>query len=211
MGATIYGKSQYVKIMEGYSVFLDCDLEDMIRNRLKRQPRVRLLDIGCGEGRALKELAEKLGAEQKKVDLIGIDLHITSETKPVTWIEQDIATYVAKPFDIITSVLCFGYVPDKLRVIEHVYNNLLAPNGDFRFFFKAASSIKLDKKTSDEVVHVLRSTIKSPYYGDDRHFSCRKTTPAKIIFPFKLQKAILQSEKETSTPQIVSIYREVKK
>lgn len=108
-------------------------IENKIQDLLKTNQNVHLLDIGCGQGRAMNELAEqikKAGLEQK-IKITGIDKEYQSKTKPeFTYVVGNFNNYeTSDKFNLITANHFLRYVPNKLESISKIYS-LLAPKGE---------------------------------------------------------------------------------
>lgn len=84
------------------------------------------LDVGCGEGHALREAARVLPGRT----LVGLDLVGPSEQTPgVTWVIGPVRSFEPEArFDLITAVHVLHYVADKLGTLERL-RSWLAPGG----------------------------------------------------------------------------------
>ena len=108
---------------------------DLIARKLKLEPGMRVLDVGCGWGGLAKYLAEKHG-----VSVVGLTIskeqavYAKEWTKrlPVEIIVADYRTYTTEPFDRIVSVGMFEHVGHKnyRAYMEHMHR-LLKDDGIF--------------------------------------------------------------------------------
>ncbi|OGI10189.1 MAG: hypothetical protein A2Y40_03720 [Candidatus Margulisbacteria bacterium GWF2_35_9] len=145
----LYGDYSYQSIL-GIDLVQEC-----INQIEKKKTKIRILDIGCGDGFALNQL--KIELEKKgyknKFELIGIGIN---EYDPMyipksAFINCGFLKYEHgnnKPFDIIFSIYAFQYIWHKLEGIEKIHNGLLAPNGKAFVHFPGYLVI-FSEKTSD--------------------------------------------------------------
>ena len=108
---------------------------DLIARKLKLEPGMRVLDVGCGWGGLAKYLAEKHG-----VSVVGLTISKEQATYAKEWtkglpveiIIADYRTYVTEPFDRIVSVGMFEHVGYKnyRTYMEHMHR-LLKDDGIF--------------------------------------------------------------------------------
>lgn len=130
------------------------DLCTLIERRLQSAGRCKLLEVGCGEGRLLLELAARFGM---RVELHGINhpewpmiagdspLHETNarysvlppallRTLPLPVLHaadiQDLRGFYERDFDLVLSQAVLPHVPDKARALEQSAA-LLKPQGLF--------------------------------------------------------------------------------
>ncbi len=124
------------------------DLVKESKKLLKNKKKIRVLEIGCGYGRALMELKKKLG---NKVEIHGVNLEpnwnlalvkkygLTEKIFAKNEIDdnlpkihiEDIGKKTAlqsDSFDLIYSQAAFQYVHDKAKAIEEI-NRLLTKDG----------------------------------------------------------------------------------
>ncbi|MBK8980595.1 MAG: class I SAM-dependent methyltransferase [Planctomycetes bacterium] len=121
----------------GYDSILDVDLEQCCRSLHGRfPPPIRVLDIGCGDGLALAQLAEGLakdGADPRDFELWGMGLNRYDEMyiPPGRFIESGLNAYRSDgmQFHLVISVFTFHYMWHKLEGLEKIHNQLLADNG----------------------------------------------------------------------------------
>ena len=128
-------------------------LQEQIEARLQQQAKVRLLEIGCGNGRLLLELLRKF---ESKIELYGLnlgpwplkgaqDLTNVNERYKVMDPEilkflpfptlhfgdaQDLTAFPEKSFDFIVSQIVFGHIIRKDLALEESAR-LLNPGGIF--------------------------------------------------------------------------------
>ncbi len=163
-----------------YNSVLDCDLEQLVRARLRRLPRVRLLDIGAGVGLAMRQLKDSLADVADRVDIVPIDLRGSSNV-----VQADLHTYEPPSrFDLITSVYCWNYLPDKLEMLEHVNNDLLAARGQARIHFQSTLLSILNKQGSELVPdeHAFDKFIGKHIPTARYIYGARGTEPRVLVF-----------------------------
>jgi len=101
----------------------------------QKKRKIKVLDIGCGDGFAMSQLKEKIAKEglEKHFEFygMGINKYRKMYLKDQFFIKQTFMNYqpVRKKFDLIISVYTFQYILRKLEAIELIHNNLLALNG----------------------------------------------------------------------------------
>ena len=105
-----------------------------IINFIRKNPRARVLDVGCGDGAALDQLREVCEAEGfLGVTFFGLD-EKRSEKLPgnISFTCADIGNKhtanLREKFDLIISVNTLHYVKDKIKALENIAT-LLSPNG----------------------------------------------------------------------------------
>lgn len=109
-----------------------------MKNRAERNDGARWLDICCGRGSALIQVAEELQNENinQKVFLTGVDLAgmfdpISFKVHNVNLIESSLSEFETPIlFDLITCVHGMHYIGDKLGMIMK-YMKMLKPDGCF--------------------------------------------------------------------------------
>lgn len=121
----------------GYNSILDIDLVERCSS-LRRQfdPPIRLLDIGCGSGKALAQLAvglERVGANLDEFELWGLgpNRYDEMDIDESRFIESGLNAYVpdGTRFHGVVSVFAFHYIWHKLEGLEKIYNDLLVDGG----------------------------------------------------------------------------------
>ena len=132
--------------------------EEWLHKRLQTQEKVRWLDVCCGQGNALLQVAHYFEAQnlQAQIQLTGVDLvnffkpipsNITClrfETSPV------IHWSPPQAYDLITCIHGLHYVGDKLQAIAQLTNSLSA-NGLFIANFDLASVFVNDSPNTPTV------------------------------------------------------------
>lgn len=121
----------------GYNAILDVDLVARCLDLRERfAPPIRILDVGCGDGLALKQLAEglaKAGADPADFSCWGMGLNRYDDIliEPDRFIETGLIAYRSNlnRFHLIVSVFTFHYMWHKLEGIEKIYNQLLVEGG----------------------------------------------------------------------------------
>lgn len=121
----------------GYNSILDTDLVGRCLS-LRRQfdPPIRLLDVGCGSGKALAQLAfglERVGARLDDFELwgMGSNRYDEMDIDDSRFIASGLNAYVpdGMQFHGIVSVFAFHYIWHKLEGLEKIYNELLVEGG----------------------------------------------------------------------------------
>lgn len=99
-----------------------------LRERLLEKPRLRWLDLCCGEGRALAEASRGFPDAQ----LCGLDL--VDSFRPAESVDFSVGSWrdwePAMEFDLITCVHGLHYIGDKLNALHRI-SRWLAPHGRF--------------------------------------------------------------------------------
>lgn len=117
----------------GYNHILNTSLvtECLELYRLKKS-KIRVLDVGCGDGYALSQLEteiEKEGlGEHFEFYGMGINSYEKMYLSGERFIRRGVYDYRPKDllFDLVFSVYTLQYVWHKLEVIENIYNSLMA-------------------------------------------------------------------------------------
>ena len=144
--------------INSYEQETDFRPEDWLQNRLQHQPNVRWLDICCGQGNALLQVADEMAQQQlqHRVQLVGLDLvnfftPIPPNITCLQFVTGSIVSWVpSQTYDLITCIHGLHYVGDKLKVIAQLINQL-NPNGLFIANFDLASVIVNQQPQSPEV------------------------------------------------------------
>ena len=121
----------------GYNRILDADLAAVCAElREQFEPPIRVLDIGCGNGKALSQLAESLSKaslDPSDFEFWGIgvnryeDMVISDERLIIAGVwEHD---FRSKQFHLVCSVFAFQYLWHKLEALEKIHNQLLVDGG----------------------------------------------------------------------------------
>lgn len=114
------------------------DFEPFIRQRLKTQTRVNVLEVGCGLGVALSELADKY----PQVTFYGMNkkhYHGQIERSNITYLYGDAGQSIALEdgtVDIAFSIQAIQFIPNKVGCFMEVFRTLKA-KGQFWFDFPA--------------------------------------------------------------------------
>ncbi|WP_233510003.1 class I SAM-dependent methyltransferase [Actinomadura craniellae] len=119
--------------LAGYGRELGIDVLGEIRERLARRDRVCWVDLCCGEGRALTEVALRLADEglDARADLVGVDLvgHFAPAPPAVRLVTASVTAWEpGRPVDLVTCVHGLHYVGDKLGALARIAS-WLAPDG----------------------------------------------------------------------------------
>lgn len=102
---------------------------DGVEGFLKQEPRARILDLACGEGRQTLELARRgyrvLGLDAHEAPLVAARLAAKSEQLNAHFLKTDPRriNYQAEFDSVVSLFMSFGYFPserDNLRVLEGV-------------------------------------------------------------------------------------------
>ncbi len=88
----------------------------------------RILDVGCGSGRYCVEFARRGASEVTGLDVSQVMLDIAQRvadenglSDPCEFVLSDILDFKPnKPFDIVTAIGFFDYIPDPLVVLKHL-------------------------------------------------------------------------------------------
>ncbi|MFC1582511.1 class I SAM-dependent DNA methyltransferase [Planctomycetota bacterium] len=114
----------------------------------------RILDVGCGTGRLLKQLTEA-GGDAVGIDISGEMVKKTRE-RSLTAYQTDVCGFKAEAgFDIVVSVLTLNYIEDKKAMFASV-NSLLEPGGIF--------VISSELQTDDTAIPSGGDIVASPYF-----------------------------------------------
>ena len=120
---------------------------------LKKNNKLRILDIGCGTGQLIKEISN----EYEHVNYLGIDVaeNMIKENKNIKFKTCPIEKFNTKDkFDIIICTHAFPYFPNKEEVLKKIYKlsnknaNIVIVNSStnslkdliINFFLKATTS-----------------------------------------------------------------------
>lgn len=144
----LHGKCSYQSIL-GINLVDEC-----IKLFEAKRSKIRILDIGCGDGYALSqlkiELDEKGYPNQFEFIGLGINKYENMRICDKCFINKGLLDYVHglnEDFDLIFSVYTFQYIWHKLEGIEKIYNTLLAKNG-LAFIHFPGYLISLSEKSS---------------------------------------------------------------
>ncbi|MBI2102664.1 methyltransferase domain-containing protein [Candidatus Woesearchaeota archaeon] len=109
---------------ESVSLFLGEQTSQSIHDTLASSSGRRVIDLGCGEGFAISDLA----AMYPQHYFYGIDLFVTSHSPRTNLLllQGDIQQlpFPQKTFDLVYSTLAFSYVSDKLRGLREAHRVL---------------------------------------------------------------------------------------
>ena len=166
--------------------------EDWLLTRLQQQQTVRWLDVCCGKGNALLQVAQVFAQKdlQNQVDFTGIDLvdFFATIPSPITWVNF-VTTSVTdwqplQTYDLITCIHGLHYIGDKLKVIAQLVNTL-SLDGLFVANFDLASVYLNEQPNPKE--------IKEWFQQNNVDYQARK-------------KLIKASGKTTHTPSFSGVY-----
>lgn len=105
---------------------------DLVCRKLRLQPGMRVLDIGCGFGEALAQAAERCGVQGVGVTLSVRQAELARERCRGLPVEIRVADYrgLDEPFDAVYSIGMFEHVgPRHYREYFEVVRRCLAPEG----------------------------------------------------------------------------------
>lgn len=121
----------------GYNRILDTDLVAVCAElREKHEPPIRVLDVGCGNGKALTQLADRLQSKSLNSDDfefwgIGVNRYDDMLLPENRLILEGLMAhdFAGQQFHLVVSVFAFHYLWHKLEAIEKIYNQLLFDGG----------------------------------------------------------------------------------
>ncbi len=162
----------------------------------KRKPNFRALDIGCGQGVALTQIA----GEYPQSSLSGIsarDFREDLEDPGVEEFTREHIRYLVEDaqnlnrvfrgdkFDLIISTWCFYYLADPMNTLRHAYS-LLEDNG---FLLVHHTGIWLDKQEAEKLQEFwgkqgIEANIPDPTNASSISVALRKTRNCKLPMPF---------------------------
>lgn len=142
----------------GYESELGFSPIDWLTEKLTRQPSVAWLDVCCGRGKAIIQVAKQFATNvpemdvgtcsdsSARIEIVGVDLVDTFDPLPVLSLSAKISLIEAslhdwepnQRFDLITCVHGLHYIGDKLDVLQRV-KNWLHPGGRFCASFDLAN------------------------------------------------------------------------
>ncbi|MFA4907440.1 MAG: class I SAM-dependent methyltransferase [archaeon] len=148
-----YVESRNIKAVESNIKF---KIRDEIRRRLRFQSKVRILDMGCGFGEALKEILK--GPEfGGKVEVHGIT------AKPFKGMPGYIKVgdltgphFPKNSFDLVFSSNAIMYVPDKLEAIKRAVE-YIKPRGIVTF--NQIGELKLNKRSWGSQAKMVKNLV----------------------------------------------------
>lgn len=121
----------------GYRAILDVDLVAICKSlRSRFEPPIRILDIGCGNGRALAQLSQHLAnrsLDPRDFEFWGIginrydDMCIPDDRFMLGGLNSH--DFQGAQFHLVFSVFAFQYLWHKLEGLERIHNELLVEGG----------------------------------------------------------------------------------
>ncbi|OJJ22372.1 hypothetical protein BKI52_06730 [marine bacterium AO1-C] len=144
--------------INSYEQEIDFRPEDWLLQRLQTQENVRWLDVCCGKGNALLQVAHHFSEQnlQHKVQLTGLDLvNFYNPIPPnITCLHFETDSIIkwqsSQAYDLITCIHGLHYVGDKLKAITQLANSLDA-DGLFIANFDVASVFINEHSNTDQV------------------------------------------------------------
>ncbi len=159
------------------------------------QKTCTILDIGCGGGRALAELVDKIKAKNSQAFGIGLDLNPLfsadkyETTKPLVGSAKKIPLKTGS-VDLAYSVATMQFVPDPLRAIEESYR-VLTPGGHSILHF---DEINFLSPSLEDIIASSRlgKTFKVEKNKGNVVLKVSKNTdnPETINIPYKLNQQV---------------------
>lgn len=196
-----------------YEEELDLHVHSWLSQRIRKQGDAAWLDLCCGEGRALLEVAGKFQADihSPPVALHGVDLvdffaRQAGEFPTVKLEEADLSQWTAsQPYDLITCVHGLHYVGDKLGLVERI-SQWLRPGGLF------LAHLDLNNlRGEDQQPLTIRKALRKAgirYSIRDHLLRWSRDSDSTICFPFEFVGADDQAGPNyTGQPAVNSIYR----
>lgn len=114
--------------------------QQAIMDFLRDNPGVKILDVGCGSGVALKELVDICKKEGWTATFTGLDIEKEKPNdfpRDATYVSADISSFnvtaFKKQFDLIISVNVFPYIQHKEQALSNVAKMLSAKGKAFIF------------------------------------------------------------------------------
>ena len=118
-----YSQEYFLKTHKNWFLHPDIKLFDLVIEKIKN-PSLKVLDVGCGQGAFLKRFREK----DKTAQLYGIDL-IHNSFSGITFIQDDFDTYkFTEKFDVITGFMVVEHMNNPDFFVKKIHS-LLKPNG----------------------------------------------------------------------------------
>lgn len=193
------------------------NLLDILNRKAQTEDPVTLLDLGCGKGQFLLDLAR----HAPHLHLTGITSYPYHQESPshVRNLDQhDIKIHVAdiqdlkrvipsNSVDVATSVFAFGYLADPWWALKQTYD-ILKPGGIGLFYgFPLADSLKSQKPVLDQVAHYLKEQygMEITIYGiNSTQMSFEKNKP-HLTLPLSYSKkkhiTMVQGQKNITFPR----------
>jgi SAM-dependent methyltransferase len=166
------------------------------------------LDLCCGSGRALIQMADRLRQDGRRPDLVGVDLVEAFADAPagLTLVAEPVETWVpARAFDLITCVHGLHYVGDKLAVLSRAVR-WLTPTGRFVADLDLASVRLADGRPAGRRLTALLRAAGIDYDARRRRISC--TGPRELDLPYEYLGADDRAGPNyTGQPAVDSFYR----
>jgi len=130
----------------------------VLRQFLKEKSKVRVLELGCGYGRAMLQLKQKL----PDLEIIGMNLQEYPEQhKEFRYIYGDAGRKIPLPdnsINFIYSIAAIHFVKDKAKFIEEAFR-VLRPGGEFRV--NGSGKFMISTKGPDEMECRRKNRLRS--------------------------------------------------
>jgi SAM-dependent methyltransferase len=172
----------------GYNRELGFDPIAFLQEKTSTGGTAAWLDLCCGTGRALIQAAEIVLAEQRAIDIVGVDLvGMVDPTPPdlprLRLVEASLSTWrPERAFDLITCVHGLHYVGDKLGLIACVASWLVEDG-----LFVASLDLHNVKSNDDSSARRITSALRRTgllFDNRRRLISCRGRRQVSLPFRY---------------------------